>query len=95
MGYYPAAGGNSAITNCTVDGATVTGYRDIAGIVGYGNYTVTGNTVKNVQIIQDLTNGYKTKAEVENRWGEVNGNRNSDKTTGNTVENVTYKLIGE
>lgn len=93
MGYYPAAGGESAIKNCTIDGATVKGFRDLGGVVGYGNYTVTGNTVKNVKIIQDgITNPPYPVALAQNRWGEVNGLK-SDKTTGNTVENVTYQLL--
>ncbi len=52
------------ITNCTVEGCTITGYRDIAGLVGFygttgGVGTVTGNTVKNTVIIQNTDNGYE------------------------------------
>ncbi len=52
-------------TNCEVDNCTITGYRDIGGLIGYvGNgssstATVTGNTVKNTTITQDKTKEYE------------------------------------
>lgn len=93
MGYYPAAGGDSAIKNCTVKNSVVTGFRDLGSIVGYGTYTVTGNHAENVQLIQDMTNGYYPQILVQNRWGEING-YNSDKTTDNTAINVTHTFAG-
>ena len=56
MGY---ATGGSTINNCWVEGVTLSAYRDFGGIVGFSAGTVTNNTVKNVTLIQDLTNGYK------------------------------------
>lgn len=93
MGYFPAAGGDAAIRNCTVRNSTVTAFRDLGSIVGYGTYTVTGNTAENVQLIQDMTNGYLPPFSVQNRWGEINGYK-SDKTTDNTVTNVTHTITG-
>lgn len=49
----------STINKCWVEDVTITGYRDLGGIVGNSAGTVTNNTVKNVTVIQDLTNGYK------------------------------------
>lgn len=93
MGYFPAAGGDAAIRNCTVRNSTVTAFRDLGSIVGYGTYTVTGNTAENVQLIQDMTNGYYPQIAVQNRWGEINGYK-SDKTTDNTATNVTHTITG-
>ena len=57
--------GTHGAKNCTVDYCTITGYRDIAGLIGYvGNgsgstATVTGNTVNNTTVTQVATNGYE------------------------------------
>ena len=56
MGYATAG---STINNCWVENVTITAYRDLGGIVGCSNGTVTNNTAKNVTVTQDLTNGYK------------------------------------
>ena len=56
MGYATAG---STINNCTVQDVTITAYRDIGGIVGYSAGNVTNNTVIDVTVKQDLTNGYK------------------------------------
>lgn len=81
-------------TNCTVDYCTITGYRDIGGLVGYvGNgsgstATVTGNTVKNTTVTQDRTNGYEnsTPTTVEEIVGRYYTELN---LTGNTATDVT------
>lgn len=93
MGYFPAAGGDAAIRNCTVRNSTVTAFRDLGSIVGYGTYTVTGNTAENVQLIQDMTNGYYPPILVQKRWGEINGYKSS-MTTDNTAINVTHTITG-
>lgn len=59
MGYATA---NSTINNCTVQDVTITAYRDMGGIVGYSDGNVTNNTVIDVTVTQDLTNGYKDPA---------------------------------
>ena len=59
MGYATA---NSTINNCTVQDVTITAYRDIGGIVGYSAGNVTNNTVIDVTVTQDLTNGYENPA---------------------------------
>ena len=83
------------VTGCTVDGCTITGYRDIAGLVGYvGNgssstATVSGNTIKNTTVTQVLTNGYEesTPTTVEAVVGRYYTGLD---LTGNTAtENVT------
>lgn len=56
MGYNAS---NFTINNCWVENVTITAYRDLGGIVGCSNGTVTKNTAKNVTVTQDLTNGYK------------------------------------
>ncbi len=44
--------GCSSITNCTVTNSTVSGYRDVGGVVGmaHTNCIVTGNAVNNVEV---------------------------------------------
>ena len=59
MGYATA---NSTINNCTVQDVTITAYRDMGGIVGYSDGNVTNNTVIDVTVTQDLTNGYENTA---------------------------------
>ena len=56
MGYATAS---STIDNCWVENVTITAYRDLGGIVGHSDGTVTNNTAKNVTVTQDLTNGYE------------------------------------
>ena len=57
------------VTGCTVKNTTIKGYRDIGGILGCGignvdgnttdvKVNVTNNTIENVTVIQDNTNGY-------------------------------------
>ena len=59
MGYATAG---STINNCTVQDVTITAYRDMGGIIGYSDGNVTNNTVIDVTVTQDLTNGYKDPA---------------------------------
>ncbi len=85
--------GINSITGCTVEDCSVTGYRDIAGLAGYvgteggQNQVVTGNTVKDTTVTQDLTNGYETMQPVT--LGEVVGRGYIPAEESNTVENVT------
>ena len=81
MGY---ATKGSTITNCSVKDVTITAYRDMGGIVGFSAGTVTNNTVTNVTVTQDLTNGYKNPAPTT--FGDVIG-RNGEGVTlsGNEV----------
>ena len=65
---------NFEVSGCTVDGATLTGYRDIGGIVGAktgggANYTFifTGNAVRNTYIVAD---------QVTNHYGDKEANAN-------------------
>ena len=57
------------LTQCTVDGVTITAFRDLGGIVGcvgsdsYGVATITNNTISNSMIIADqTTNRYGSDA---------------------------------
>ena len=88
--------GTHGAINCTVDNCTVTGYRDIGGLVGYaGNgsnstATVTGNTVKNTNVVQNLDNDYQspTPTTVEQVVGRYYTGLD---LTGNRATNVTIK----
>ncbi len=80
MGYATAG---STITNCSVKDVTITAYRDMGGIVGYSSGTVTNNTVTNVTVTQDLTNGYKNP--VPTTFGDVIGRNEGATLSGNEV----------
>ena len=70
-GYISSTG--SKITGCSVNGAFVKAYRDLGGIAGYiGGVTtieISDNTIKNVELVQDATNGYKDYSEVKGHAG--------------------------
>ena len=57
MGYTVTG---SQIKNCSVKNVEIRAYRDLGGIAGYSDGTVTDCTVQNVTLVQDNTNGYKT-----------------------------------
>ncbi len=87
--------GINSITGCTVEGCTVTGYRDIGGLVGHVGTTggasqvVTGNTVNNTTVIQNLVNGYEATVPttVKEIVGRMGGGFTLD-TTSNTATDV-------
>ena len=88
---------NRTLTNCTVNGLTICGYRDIGGIAGYVAYSTTleNNKVTNATITGDQSvNFYGHKDyNVNVIWG-----RNSVGGVGvidinNTYENVTVKTV--
>ncbi len=93
--------GTHGATNCTVDQCTITGYRDIAGLIGYvGNgsgstATVTGNTVKNTTVTQVATNGYQSSipVTVKDIIGRTDGT--SHTIGNNTTYNVTVIKVTE
>lgn len=73
--------GNSAVN------VTVTGYRDLGGVVGYANGNVTGNSVSGLTLIQDYSILTTTRTTVEAIVGRHDGyvvdgsNSASDVTT--------------
>ena len=88
MGYCTAG---TTIKDCTVEGVTITAYRDLAGICGYADGSVADCTVKDVTVVQDNTNGYKTE-DVAYTACEVVGGRSANAAAtnaANTTENVT------
>lgn len=92
---------NATIENCSVEDLTLQAYRDLGGLGGYVSAgTVEGNTVKNVTLTQDNTNGYKKNNDgsltdllstvdkvVGGRSGETVKTQAND-VTQNTTENV-------
>lgn len=50
------------IHNCTADGVTLYGYRDMGGIAGYAYSSPEGHTAQNVKITVDQTSFYEYKA---------------------------------
>ncbi|MGN0231055.1 MAG: DUF6562 domain-containing protein [Muribaculaceae bacterium] len=60
MGYTVTG---SQIKNCSVKNVEIRAYRDLGGIAGYFDGTVTDCSVDNVTLVQDNTNGYKDAAQ--------------------------------
>ena len=81
---YLGEGYNFKVTNCSVDGAKIQGYRDLGGILGYANSnnTVSGNTVKNTTLIIDAEHDYKgyNKEQAKHDAGYVVGEASSSAT---------------
>lgn len=87
---YCVAG--DVVTGCSVQNATITGYRDIGGIVGCAAGSITSNAVENVVIVQDTTNGYQSTVPVT--IGEIIGRYETGcSDSGNTATNVTTQKI--
>ena len=80
MGYATAG---STINNCWVEGVTLSAYRDLGGIAGFSAGTVSNNTVKNVTLSQDLTNGYKNPTPTT--IGDIIGRNEGATLSNNTV----------
>ena len=98
IGYCEApsqAGKIVKVVGCSVEDATIKGYRDIGGIVGcaLGNHqNIIDNTVNNVTIIADQnTNSYGQK---DVNADEIIGRRSGDVDSSNTANNVSYEFIG-
>lgn len=88
LGYGTAT---NAITDCTVEDVTITGYRDLGGIAGYTNGTVTNSAVEDSEIIQSNINAYKD-ADQGSTVGQIVGGRSSEAAKNeptNTATNVT------
>ncbi len=94
MGYCTAG---TIIKDCTVEGVTITAYRDLAGICGYANGSVTDCTVKDVTVVQDNTNAYKDTDQASTAREVVGRSDNpaaaNAANTANTKENVTVKTV--
>lgn len=95
---YLSAEPNASITNCTVSGSTIRGYRDLGGITGTINgkpgVIVSNNTIENSTIICDLTYNYKDFASATN-VGEIYGRNLTTYTvpTSNVAENVSILTV--
>ena len=79
--------GGLYVKNSSAKNVIITGYRDLGGIVGmaqYGN-TVSGNTVENITIVQDITDAYKD--EIPTTLGAFVGRRGVSGSSTVTEEN--------
>ena len=77
---------NDQVINCSVENATITGFRDLGGIAGYSTGTIQDCSVYGVTIIQDDTNPYTADTTT---LGEIVGRNVSSILNNNTSSNVT------
>lgn len=80
--------GSGTVTRCSAKNVSITGYRDLGGIVGCSNGTVTNNTVgENVNITydNDATRNYKNyTSAAQHNIGDYIGRDADEYDTGNT-----------
>ena len=80
--------GSGTVTRCSAKNVSITGYRDLGGIVGCSNGTVTYNTVgKNVSITydNDETRNYKSyTSAAQHNIGDYIGRDADENDIGNT-----------
>lgn len=83
--------GALTVTDCTAKNVIIEGYRDLGGILGmaHNNNIVTGNSVENVTIIQNLKGAYKT--EVPTTLGAIAGRWGSNVKEENNSGNANIK----
>ena len=74
------------VVNCSVENATITGFRDLGGIAGYSTGTIQDCSVYGVTIIQDDTNAYTADTTT---LGEIVGRNVNSILNNNTSSNVT------
>lgn len=87
----------TTISNCSVENLTIKAYRDLGGIVGWSASVVTNNTVKNVTVTQDLTNGYKnpTPTTVGDIVGGGSAASNPEANGNTVIKSDPVAQIGE
>ncbi len=92
---YLSAEPTAYVKNCTVENVTVTGYRDIGGVVGYANApaVISGNTIKDSEIVCDPSHNYKNYSaaadfDVEAIIGEDNRTTKDENAATNVIVNV-------
>lgn len=86
----------TTIDGCSAENINIGGYRDLGSIAGFVNGTVTNCTAKDVTIVQDNKNGYKT-GDMLTTCGEIVGGRSANAATVNsesTHENVVIQQTG-
>ena len=93
---YLSAEPAAHVKDCTVDGLTITAYRDVAGIAGFACRTeldVINCTVSNTTIIADQTAEY-AEVKAANAGEIVGRNYKNVELTGNTVgEGVSVEIL--
>ncbi len=93
LGYCVAG---DTVTGCSVKNATISGYRDVGGIVGCAAGNITDNHVENIRIVNDNTNGYN--AEEQTTFGAIAGRTlegyNASGNTEQSVEIVKGAAVG-
>jgi len=75
------------ITGCSVKNATITAYRDLGGIAGCSDGTLSDNSVEGTTVVQSNKNAYMSKPITT--IGEILGRDKGATLSNNTAVNVT------
>ena len=100
VGWIGDNGNNRTLSNCTAEDVSLSGYRDIGGIVGYvaSSTTVKANAVSNVTITVDQSTNHYGDKDVNAGYicGRVNGTITEENNTSdtNSVIDSTYSKNG-
>ena len=107
VGWLGDNGNNRTLTNCSAENVTLSGYRDVGGIVGYvaSSTTVKDNSVTGIEITVDQNTNYYGDKDVNAGYicGRVNGtiteenNTNEDSKVDSTYSKngLTMKSDGD
>ncbi len=85
------------VTGCVAKNVTITGYRDLGGIIGYARGTISGNTVEGVKLVVDNTHNYKNyTAAAQYDLGSYYGEKDSAAVVENNTgeAEVVIEAIG-
>lgn len=84
----------TTISGCSAENINISGYRDLGSIAGFINGTVTNCTAKDVTIVQDNKNGYKTE-DLLKTCGAVVGGRSANAATVNSESSYSNVIINQ
>lgn len=93
IGYLCEMKGDPKVTNCTVQNATITGYRDLGGIIGCGQSNFRNNTVGgNLTLKVKFEDNYKNYTQSSVTVSEICGRKEKyydEQSTNNTFTEAT------
>lgn len=98
VGWLGDNGNGHHVTNCSVEKASLSAYRDLGGIVGYAAWstTISGNSVRDTEIVIDQTTNFYGEKDPNAGavWGRnsVSGSGVGVTAENNAEENVSIEM---